>query len=251
MKTLLSLFDYSGEWSAPFYRNGWNVIQWDIKITDFMDVNDIGSVEEALDLFEDVDGILIAVPCNEFTAAGAQYWPAKDEDGRTEAAKRLVSQSLKLVDLFKPTDPDYDGTFFWALENPVGRIGSIFPELGKPWFFNPCDYAGYLKPSRSILERLDKIRAKNGLGVTKEEADLVVTWSAYNKKTGIWGDCIKPAVRRIEPVKCAPQGSFTQRLGGNRTKTKEERSITPAGFAEAFYQANKDYKGAWFDDLND
>ena len=31
MKTLLSLFDYSGQWSAPFADAGWTVVQVDIK----------------------------------------------------------------------------------------------------------------------------------------------------------------------------------------------------------------------------
>jgi hypothetical protein len=45
MKTLLSLFDYSGTWSEPFAAAGWDVIQWDIKLDAFMDINlfDAGS----------------------------------------------------------------------------------------------------------------------------------------------------------------------------------------------------------------
>ena len=38
MKTLLSLFDYSGAWSRPFFDNGWQVIQWDKKLLDEMDI---------------------------------------------------------------------------------------------------------------------------------------------------------------------------------------------------------------------
>ena len=101
MKNLLSLFDYSGNWSNPFAENGWNIMQWDIKIDEFMDINNIDTVETALDLFEDVDGILIAAPCTDFTVSCSQYWNMKDEDGRTAASMRLVEQSLKLVNLFK------------------------------------------------------------------------------------------------------------------------------------------------------
>ncbi|MCF8339204.1 MAG: hypothetical protein K9I74_14600 [Bacteroidales bacterium] len=36
MKTLLSLFDYSMNWSRPFALGGWNVILWDVKHTQDM-----------------------------------------------------------------------------------------------------------------------------------------------------------------------------------------------------------------------
>lgn len=247
MKTLLSVFDYSGQWAEPFARNGWLVHQWDIKIDEFMDVNNIDSVETALDLFENVDGILAAPPCTEFTVSCSQYWNMKDQDGRTAAAVRLVRQVQKLADLFMPTDDEYEGSFFWVLENPVGRLPTLIPEIGKPIYFDPCDYAGYLKPTKKDLALLDKIRKKNGHNVTKKETEFVVAKNAYTKKTGLWG-CFNKNIpkRRIEPVKCAPQGSFTQRLGGKSAKTKEERSITPDGFAEAFYQANHDFMG-WVD----
>jgi len=249
MKRLLSLFDYSGTWSAPFYNGGWDVIQWDIKLADYMDVNNIDCAETALELFEFIDGLLIAVPCTEFTVSCSQYWNMKDQDGRTAAALQLVKQSQKLVDLFRPTDPDYDGTFFWSLENPVGRLPKLAPELGQPQYFNPCDFAGYLNPNKQVLNKLDIIRMKNGHGVTDQENDLVVKWNAYTKRTGLWGEFNMPLKKRIEPVKTAPQGSFTQRLGGKSEKTKELRSITPLGFAQAFYEANDQYR--CYLDIND
>lgn len=247
MKNLLSLFDYSGTWSQPFEDRGWNVHRWDIKINEFLDVNSIDSVETALDLFEDIDGIIAAVPCTEFTASCAQYWKIKDEDGRTAKAIELVNQVKRLADLFTPTDPEFDGSFFWAMENPVGRIPSLFPELGKAFYFDPCDFAGYLNPSKKDLSRLNAIRKKNGIDVTKEEFDFVVKFNAYTKKTGLWGDFNRNMEKRpIEVVKCSPTGSMVMRYNGGK-KGKEERSITPEGFAEAFYQANKDYRGAWAD----
>lgn len=254
MKTLLSLFDYSGQWSEPFARNGWNVIQWDIKLDEFMDVNNIDLVETALELFENVDGIIAAPPCTEFTASCAQYWNMKDADGRTEAALQLVSQVMKLVNLFQPTDPGYDGTFFWGLENPVGRLNKLVPELGKGFFFHPWQYAGHVCNSPEDLQELERIRAKNGFNVSPSENAFVIACNAYTKKTGLWGDFNRNLeLKPIEPVKCAPQGSFTQRLGGKSAKTKEERSHTPEGFANAFYEANKDWRegSAWKKELEE
>lgn len=238
MPTLLSLFDYSGEWSRPYYDAGWDVIQWDIKIAEFMNIRRITSARMALEMFEDVDGIIAAPPCTEFTVSCSQWWNMKDADGRTAAALHLVYQTMKLVDLYKPTDPDYDGVFFWSLENPVGRLTKLVPALGKPWYFNPNEFAGYLHPTRKQLALLDAIRKKDGMNVTKEEAQLVVKLNAYTKKTGLWGEFNHPEKKPIPVVKCSPQGSFTQRLGGKSEKTKEERSTTPAGFSKAFYLAN-------------
>lgn len=239
MKTILSLFDYSGEWSKPFWDAGCNVIQWDMKIADFMDMNLIDSAEQALETFEDVDGILAAVPCTHFAVSGAQYWKAKDQDGRTREAKQLVIRVLQLVDLFKPTDPEYEGTFFWAIENPVGRLGKLFPELPEPYYFHPHEFAGHLNLSPKDISWLDEIRNKNGIDLTPEEVDHIWKCNTYTKKTGLWGEFNNQLIKKpIEPCKGSAQGSPTQRLGGKSDKTKELRSYTPAGFAKAFFEAN-------------
>jgi len=248
-KRLLSLFDYSGIWGQPFADHGWDVIPWDIKTADFMDINFLEDVETVLDMFEDVTAIVAAPPCTDITVSGAQYWSQKDADGRTEKSMELVRQVMRLANLFRPTDPDYfeeneDAVFFWAMENPVGRMNKLFPELEKPFYFDPCDYAGYLDVSAADLAKLDEIRLKGGKGVSWEETNLVLKSNAYTKKTGLWGEFNRNLVKkRIEPVKCAPQGTFTQRYGGNSgAKGKEERSNTPEGFALAFYEANFNHK---------
>lgn len=239
MKTLLSLFDYSGAWASPFAANGWNVIQLDIKHG--FDINDLHSAEKAFDTIQDCDGIIAAPPCTDFAVSGAQYWKKKDANGATKKALQLVYQVKRLADLFAPTDPDYDGVFFWAVENPVGRMGTL-ADMGKPYYFNPCDFAGYTNPSKKVIQQLNAIRNKNGIGVTNEENDLVLQYNAYTKKTGLWGQFNHNlGTKKIEPVKTAPQGSFTQRLGGKSDKTKELRSYTPEGFAQAFYEANHNF----------
>lgn len=240
MKTLLSIFDYSGQWSAPFVNGGWYVIQWDIKLQDFMDINLIDSAETALEMFDDVDGILAAPPCTDFTVSGAQYWPKKDANGTTAKAIALVNQVQKLADLYRPTDDEFDGPFFWCVENPVGRMGKL-TGLDDPKYFHPYEYAGYLEPSQHVIKQLLSIQEKKGIGVTQQETDLVLKWNAYTKKTGLWGEFVMPEKKPLFNVKTAPQGSFTQRLGGKSDKTKELRSNTPRGFAEAFYEANKNY----------
>ncbi len=126
MKTILSLFDYTGNWVRPYRLHGYNIWQIDIKLGVDITTWDYTGLSE-------IHGILIAVPCDHFAGSGARWWVEKDRDGRTEEGIRLVKKSLEIVEYFKP--------HFWALENPVGRIHKLVPKLGKPkLIFNPCDY---------------------------------------------------------------------------------------------------------------
>ena len=229
MPNLLSLFDYSGNWSQPYREAGWNVVQVDIKIPAWVPCDDCeeywcnwhnchasecdcppidewesdpycGSdiMEFPYKRFEKFNGILIAVPCTDFSLSGAQYWKAKDQDGRTNKSASLVRKSLEIVEYFNPD--------FWALENPAGRINKVIPELGNPaYWFHPSDYG----------------------------AD-------YTKKSYLWGRFIPPMALFGEGMgKPVPvDENFIMKLGGKSERTKELRSITPPGFARAFYLAN-------------
>lgn len=94
---------------------------------------------------------------------------------------------------------------FWCLENPVGRIPRLRPLIGPPLvYFHPYEYG-----------------------------------DAYTKKTGLWGVFNMPARRPVQPVRSCDQGSWIQRLGGRSERTKYLRSITPPGFARAFFEANQ------------
>lgn len=90
---------------------------------------------------------------------------------------------------------------FWCLENPVGRLKNW---LGKPvMYFHPYEYG-----------------------------------DAYTKKTCLWGVFNQPKRKVVEPIRACKQGSWLQKLGGKSERTKTLRSVTPAGFAKAFYEAN-------------
>lgn len=91
---------------------------------------------------------------------------------------------------------------FWAVENPVGRMRHF---LGEPaLIFDPCDYG-----------------------------------DAYTKKTCLWGTFNIPRKSQVEPVRVCSQGSWLMKLGGKSEKTKRLRSVTPQGFARAFFEANQ------------
>jgi hypothetical protein len=206
MKTLLSLFDYTGQWSEPFAQGGWNVILWDIKhdpdyVTNHQDINDANAqyiYEHIFENYGTVDGILAAVPCTDFAVSGARWFKEKDKRGDTEKSIELVYQTLRIIDLCMPD--------FWVIENPISRIHKLVPEIGQPvMYFNPCDFG-----------------------------------DPYTKRTALYGQFnTRLKYNRVEPT----QGSKMHRLyGGKSERTKELRSVTPKGFAKAFYEANKDYK---------
>jgi site-specific DNA-cytosine methylase len=194
MKTILSLFDFSGRWSDPYRNNGYHVIQIDSKL-------DFDILDFDVSLLDNVYGILAAPPCTDFAGSGAQYWKAKDEDGRTAYSLSLVDKVIELVEYYDPT--------FWVIENPVGRLTKLRPGLGKPWYFNPNEFAGYLDAPDS---------------------------DQYTKKTGLWGKFNKPIKKELPAIN---GNSPIMKLGGKSEKTKELRSMTPRGFALAFYEANK------------
>lgn len=205
MKTLLSLFDYTGNWAAPFARAGWNIILWEIKHTcdlyqNFKDVNDACVEyfhENIFDNYGTVDGIIAALPCTDFAGSGARWWKDKDQSGQTARSIELAYQTLRIIDLCRPD--------FYAIENPVGRLHKLVPEMGKPlMYFNPCDFG-----------------------------------DPYTKKTALYGD-FNTDLKKT-PV-FPSEGSKMHRLyGGKSDRTKEMRSITPEGFARAFFEANRDY----------
>lgn len=88
---------------------------------------------------------------------------------------------------------------FWVLENPVGRLRRW---LGPPvMYFDPCDYG-----------------------------------DPYTKRTCLWGKFNRPKLRRVKPTKGS---AMWARYGGKSERTKRLRSVTPPGFARAFFEANR------------
>lgn len=191
VRTILSLFDYSGAWSQPYRDAGYNVIQRDMKHG-----HDI--FDENLDGFPEIYGILAAPPCTHFAGSGARWWQEKDQDGRTLGAIALIYKTLEIIQGLKHRD----GIKFWVLENPVGRLNTLVPWIKDygPRYFQPSDFG-----------------------------------DPYTKRTGLWGEFVWPRENPVEPI----EGSKMWRnYGGKSERTKIMRSITPPGFAQAFFEAN-------------
>ena len=130
--TVLSLFDFSGNWSKPYREAGYQVIQIDLKLgRDIFTWN--------YKIVTSVDIILAAIPCTDYALSGARWFKEKDKDGRTTHSQRLVTKVKEIIDYFQPET--------WAIENPMSRIHKLNPWMGEVKFkFNPYDFEdGYQK----------------------------------------------------------------------------------------------------------
>lgn len=139
MKTILSLCDISGNWSAPYKEAGYQVLQIDLQLGD-----DIRFLEYP----GNVHGILAAPPCRVFCRPGARLWKQWGDEGLAEGLA-LVDACLRFVAICKPE--------WWALENPPGRLRK---HLGDPAYsFHPHHHGDpytkhtYLWGEFSIPER--------------------------------------------------------------------------------------------------
>lgn len=109
----------------------------------------------------------------------------------------------------------------YGIENPVSVMSTLWR---KPdYSFHPYEYGGYLPEG----------------DVHPLYPDYIAPRDAYPKKTCIWtGNGFKMPEKR--PVDCPPGYSDQhKKLGGKSLRTKNIRSATPRGFAQAVFEANK------------
>lgn len=155
---------------------------------------------------KNVYGILAAPPCDQFSFAKTTGCPRE-----LNKAIAIVSACLRIVWLCNKIKSPYAKSTtlkFWALENPDGLLKRF---LGNPaTVFDPFDFG-----------------------------------DRYSKKTHLWGYFNLP---KKSPVKLTKKESikFDRRLtkdihgefyGVYDRKTR--RAITPKGFAESFFKANR------------
>lgn len=198
-RLILSLYDNTGNWAQPYIKAGYPVMLWDKEYEG--DIMNFEELEEWLSgYYGFVYGILAAPPCTDFAGSGARWWKEKDLDKeRIEISIALVDIVLVLVRICKHEPGNHFK--FWALENPVGRLETLYPSL-KPFrklLFNPCDYG-----------------------------------DPYTKKTILWGEFNEklPGQRAMNLF-----GSMMHKIPPSE-KRQAMRSATPKGFAKSFFEAN-------------
>ena len=207
-KVILDLCGGTGAWSKKYKEAGCRVINVTLPYYDILKTaiglgNIIlqGGSEEPLTIYvKDIYGILASPVCTMFSLARTRAKTPRD----LKSGMKLVIASLNII-----WECRYDHKLaFWCLENPMGILRQF---LGKPVFtFNPCDFG-----------------------------------DPYTKKTDLWGYFNIP---RKNPVILNEGQIRKSKTNGRRlpsiseiTNSKQagKRAVTPAGFAKAFYEANR------------
>lgn len=155
---------------------------------------------------ENVYGIFAAPPCTMFSRARTTAKTPRDFEG----AMRTVSACLRII-----WEAQYQNHFylkFWALENPAGHLARF---LGKPALkFQPYDFGDRHSKETFIWGMFNEPK-KNPIKLN----DLEILQSKNNTRP-------LPPI----PTDYTPDGKMKP--------VQIRRSITPQGFAQAFFKAN-------------
>jgi hypothetical protein len=219
---VISLFDFTGVMVGPWLRAGYTAYIVDLQHPPGFtpDAGNPRLIRVGADLrygwtppSETVGRVaaLFAFPeCTNVAVSGAKHFLKK--------GPRALALSLELFATSKELGDALGVPYM--IENPVSTFSTY---CGKPdHTFNPYEYGGYLPESDRHPRWPDKIAPRD----------------AYPKKTCLWtgGGFAMPEKQPVE----VPPGYSAQflSLGGKSLKTKNIRSATPRGFAEAVYRAN-------------
>ena len=202
-RIILDLCGGTGSWSKPYKDNG-----YDVRIIDpqewLEDDYGTGDVRLYKKPKEQIYGILSAPPCTHFSVSGARHWEKKGKNPLLEGLS-VVDACLRIILITKP--------HFWVLENPVGRLKHYIGDCKTT--FQPYEYG-----------------------------------DAYSKRTCLWGEFNMPEPTNIvEPdmvefisnkgVKKRMARLFYDSFKLPKNERARIRSMTPPGFAKAFYESNK------------
>lgn len=218
--TIISLCDYTGIMVAPWVAAGYKAVLVDPQHEE----HSIDDNIERLPLFlvdalprlgeiirsEKIVFVAGFPPCTDVAVSGAAHFQSKaNKDKHFQAKAALIAEQCRTLGALSGAP--------WFFENPVSVFASIF---GKPeWTFNPFDFGGYLPEDDTHPEYPEIIAARD----------------AYPKKTCLWSGngFVLPEAK---PVPVRPGYSDQHhKLGGKSLKTKNIRSATPRGFAQAIF----------------
>ncbi|MCK4328313.1 hypothetical protein KAX02_00565 [candidate division WOR-3 bacterium] len=205
-KIIVDLAGGTGAWSKKYKEFGYIVIVVTLPYYDILrtviesEYITFKGTKELKVKISDIYGILAAPVCTMFSLARTRAKTPRD----FRQGMKLVIGCLNIIWKCR-----YNHKLaFWCLENPMGILRQF---LGKPVFtFDPCDFG-----------------------------------DPYTKKTDLWGYFNIPKKSVIKLDKNQRRKSKTNGRGlpsiSEITSSKQtaKRAITPAGFAKAFFEANK------------
>lgn len=199
MKIIFDLCGGTGSWSKPYKKAG-----YDVKLITLPDY-DVRTYKPPKNVY----GILAAPPCTMFSLARTKAKTPRDLREGMECVRACLNIIWSFMEIKQNTGKKTLPIKFWAMENPNGMLKYF---LGKPAFqFNPYEFG-----------------------------------DGYKKNTHLWGNFNEPKKKCIDlkSAKCLSKfdklktKDIHPEYYGELTRT-ERRAITPEGFANAFFEANK------------
>jgi hypothetical protein len=235
---VISFFDYTGAAVEPWANAGFECYCFDIQHDETprtvsyigggsvtFERADLSSKETYADLIDGFAGRDIRMvfgfpPCTDLAVSGARHWQRKRE------ADPMFQERAILMAVHVATFANAMGVPY-AIENPVGALCTQWRKPDHK--FQPYFFGGYLSEEDAHPLWPNVIPARD----------------AYTKATCLWtgNGFVMPEQRPVVPVVIwfengksgSPQWA---KLGGKSLRTKNIRSATPRGFAQAVFEAN-------------
>ena len=208
---VISLCDYTGVATQPWRDAGYSAIHIDPQRENNGTILEMmGDIRLAINT-GDVAFVMGFPPCTDVAVSGAAHFPKKaDKDKHFQAKAALIAEQCRMIGEMAGCP--------WFFENPVSVFSSIF---GKPdYSFHPYEFGGYLSDDDQHPIWPDYIKPRD----------------AYPKKTCLWtgGGFELPDLKPV-PVELGFSDQYSK-LGGKSLRTKNIRSATPRGFAQAIFE---------------
>lgn len=199
-KIILDLCGGTGSWSRPYAEAG-----YDVRVITLPD-HDVATYKPPNGVY----GILAAPPCTMFSIARMTAKTPRD----FEKGMETILACLKIIWKCQGNG-EYPALKFWALENPGSGFLKNF--LGKPAHsFQPMMYG----------DKYTKLTSLWGFFKTPQPKPVRMEF----------GDDFASLGRDKGAEKEIPEG---YKMPPDMTPRQVRRSITPSGFAQAFFESNQ------------
>jgi site-specific DNA-cytosine methylase len=225
-RTILDLCGGTGAWSQPYRDAGYSTVVVDPNAIELPNGQTYRGTVAEFNAEIDKDrvkpkfhGVLAAPPCTEFARCGARWWKTKPPE-LLENAVAVVMQCLWTADAVEPN--------FWVIENPVGRLTQwlgppVFRfqpwEFGDPWTKQTWLWGHFYKP-----KKIEGAKKPEGLSVPGHRSQQ----GKRHLNTLDFEKALKLGLVRPD---------WVHKMGPSPDRARL-RSITPPGFARAFFEAN-------------
>lgn len=230
-KVILDLCGGTGSWARPYKEAGYKVYtitlpEYDVRCTNFINLKSKGlefTGEKTLFVsYDSIYGVLAAPPCTMFSFARTNAKKPRDLKEGMECVRAVLNIIWAIKEIQQETGKKTLPLKFWALENPYHGFLPQF--LGKPAFsFDPWEFGDGYQKRTGLWGHFNEPK-KNPTPMT-DEAKTKAKTNSHLHTLGVKFDYLKS--KDIHPEAF---GKFDRQT---------RRSITPAGFAQSFFEANQ------------